>query len=34
MSSTEICLNIKKMIQLYSNYSMHDDTTVVCLKVR
>jgi len=34
MSSTEICLNIKKMIQLYSNYSMRDDTTVVCLKVR
>jgi hypothetical protein len=34
MSSTEICLNIKKMIQQYSNYSMRDDTTVVCLKVR
>jgi len=34
MSSTEICLSIKKMIQLYSNYSMRDDTTVVCLKVR
>ncbi len=34
MSSTEICLDIKKMIQQYSNYSMRDDTTVVCLKVR
>lgn len=34
MSSTEICLDIKKMIQQFSNYSMRDDTTVVCLKVR
>lgn len=34
MSSTEVCLDIKKMIQQFSNYSMRDDTTVVCLKVR
>lgn len=34
LSSTEICLNIKNHIQNYSNYSMRDDTTVICLKLR
>ena len=34
MSSTEICLAIKKHIQQFSNYTMRDDTTVICLKVR
>lgn len=34
LSSTEVCLDIKKMIQQFSNYSMRDDTTVICLKVR